>query len=156
VIRAFLHPDGYTVRVDATDAVEGLLDLVATAYAADEQHVGELLRSLAAAVAHHQARTGGPATAEYGLDSAGAARDAAREQARGGLRAVLLGLRRRHRRLALVQRRQTVLLDQLPPVDGLLAVDLTYRTAVQLGERLLALAAQTVAGRHAIELEYET
>jgi len=155
MIRAFLHPDGYTVRLDVTDAAEGLLDLVALAYADDEQYIGTLLRDLAAAASHHQVRRSDPATTDYGLDSAGAARDAARETARSGLRTALLRLRRRRRRLALVQQRQAALLDQLPPLDGLLAVDLSYRTAVELGDRLRALAAQTVAGRRAIELECE-
>ncbi|MFJ2575986.1 hypothetical protein [Kitasatospora aureofaciens] len=156
MIRAYLHPDGHTVRLDATDAAVHLLDLVALAYAEDEQHVGELLRALAAAAGHCRARRLDPAATDYGLDSAGAALDAAREDARGGLRAALLRVGRRRRRVALVQRRQSALLDQLPPLDGLLAVDLSYRVAVELGERLRGLAAQTVAGRRALELECET
>ncbi|MDH6123419.1 hypothetical protein [Kitasatospora sp. GP82] len=155
MIRAYLHPDGYTVRLDATDAAEHLLDLVALAFAEDGQHVGKLLRTLAAAAQHHQARRADPSTTDYGLDSAGAARDTARDAARHGLRSALLRLRRRGRRLALVQQRQAALLDQLPPLDGLLAVDLSHRTATALGDRLRALAAQTVAGRRAIELEHE-
>ncbi|MET8627952.1 hypothetical protein ABZW30_30135 [Kitasatospora sp. NPDC004669] len=156
MIRAFLHPDGHTVRLDATDAAERLLDLVAVAYVDDEQHVGELLRALAAAASRHQARQANPAAAEYDVESAAAARDAARERARRGLRLTLSRMRRRRPWSALVQRRQAALLDQLPPLDGLLAVDLSYRVAVELGERLRGLAAQTVAGRHALELECET
>ncbi|MFE6489777.1 hypothetical protein ACFVGN_43550, partial [Streptomyces sp. NPDC057757] len=144
---------GYTVRLDVTDAAERLLDLVAVAYVDDEQHVGELLRALAAATGRHQARRTNPAAVEYDVDSAAAARDAAREDARRGLRLTLSRMRRRRPWSALVQRRQAALLDQLPPLDGLLAVDLSYRTAVELGDRLRSLAAQTVAGRRLVAIE---
>ncbi|WP_030271231.1 hypothetical protein [Streptomyces sp. NRRL B-24484] len=155
MIRAELHPDGYTVRLDVTDGAERLLDLVALAFAADEQLVGERLRELAIAAAHHRARALDPHGSDYGLDWAGAALDASRDRARAGVRSALLRWAVRRRRAAVMRRRRAELVDLLPAGDGLLAADLSYRAAVGLGEQLQQLAARTVAGRRHIELEYE-
>ncbi|GAA2137888.1 hypothetical protein GCM10009760_18770 [Kitasatospora kazusensis] len=140
MIRAHLHPDRHTVRVDATDAAERLLDAVALAFAADEQGVAVLLRELAEAADRHRSRRGDPRATEYGRESAAAALDAVRDDARHGIRQTL-------------ERRRADLLDTLPAVGGLLAADLTWRTSVALADQLRALAAQTVAGRRVIELE---
>lgn len=153
MIRAFLHPDGYTVRLDATDAAEYLLDLVAVAFVDDEQLVGEQLRTLATAVAHRSAAGQRPEASEYEVDAAATAIDAVREGARRSIRSVVLRWRRRERRVAAIGRRRAALLDVLPQADGLLVADLTYRRAVELGEQLQQCAALTVAGRHAIKLE---
>ena len=142
MIRAHLHPDRHTVRLDATDAAERLLDTVALAFVADKQGVAVLLRELAEAVDHHRSRRGDPRATEYGRESAAAALDAFRDDARHGIRQT-------------VERRRADLLEALPAVDGLLAVDLTWRTSVALAGQLRALAAQTVAGRRSIELESE-
>ncbi|MFJ1708548.1 hypothetical protein [Kitasatospora sp. NPDC088346] len=155
MIRASLHADGYTVRLDVTDAAELLLDQVARAYATDGQLVGELLRSLAVAADHHRSRTLDPTATDYGRDWSGAALDAARDRARRGMRAALLRWSYRRRRAAVVRRLRAELLDVLPAADGLLGADLSYRTAVELGEQLQQLAARTVAGRRSIELECE-
>ncbi|SDT69604.1 hypothetical protein SAMN05216371_3833 [Streptomyces sp. TLI_053] len=155
MIRAELHPDGYTVRLDITDGAERLLDRVALAYAADEQLVGELLRELAAAADHHRARKTDPRADDVALDWSGAALDAARARARAGVRGALLRWAHRRRRGAVLLRRRAALVDELPGPDGLLAADLSYRAAAKLGRRLQQLAERTVAGRHLIELEYD-
>ncbi|AUG78073.1 hypothetical protein CFP65_3272 [Kitasatospora sp. MMS16-BH015] len=142
MIRAHLHPDRHTVRLDATDAAERLLDTVALAFAADEQGVADLLRELAEAADHHRARRGDPRATEHGRESAAAALDAYRDDTRQGIRHT-------------VERRRADLLDTLPATCGLLAADLTWRTSLALADQLRALAAQTVAGSRAIELESE-
>ncbi|MEU6237438.1 hypothetical protein [Kitasatospora sp. NPDC047058] len=155
MIRAELHPDGYTVRLDITDGAERLLDRVALAYAADEQLVGELLRDLAAAADHHRARKADQRADDVALDWSGAALDAARTRARAGVRAALLRWTHRRRRGGALLRRRAAVVDELPGRDGLLAVDLSYRAAAELGRQLQQLAERTVAGRHLIELECE-
>jgi hypothetical protein len=143
VIRAYLHPDRHTVRLDATDAAERLLDVVALAFVADERAVAELLRELAAAADHHRARRLNPRAADVGRDEAAAALDAFRDDTVRGVRQTLL-------------RRRIDLTEVLPAVEGVLAVDLTWRTAADLADRLLDLSSRTVAGRrHIVELECE-
>ncbi|WP_035799894.1 hypothetical protein [Kitasatospora mediocidica] len=143
MIRAHLHPDRHTVRLDATDAAERLLDVVALAFVADEQGIGDLLRELAGAADRHRSARTDPRASDYERDYAAAALDAFREDARGGIRRTL-------------EQRRTDLVKALPAIDGLLAVDLTWRSAVTLADRLRDLAARTVAGRRSIELECET
>ncbi|MEV7777823.1 hypothetical protein [Kitasatospora sp. NPDC088351] len=153
MIRAELHPDGYTVRLDLTDGAERLLDLVALAFVADELLVGERLRELAAAADHHRARKTDPRADDVALDWSVAALDASRARARAGVRGALLRWAHRRRRTGVLRRRRAALVDELPR-DGLLAADLSYRAAAELGRQLQQLAERTVAGRHLIELEY--
>ncbi|WP_405018150.1 hypothetical protein OHV05_15285 [Kitasatospora sp. NBC_00070] len=138
MIRAHLHPDRHTVRLDVTDAAERLLDEVALAFVDDEQHVAALLRELAAAAGHSRSRAADPDAPDHVVDHARAAHDAVRDRARRGLRAALA-------------RARSGVADLLPALDGLLAVDLPYRRALQLGEQLGDLALDTVAGRRAAE-----
>lgn len=153
MIRADLHPDGYTVRLDITDGAERLLDRVALAYAADEQLVGELLRELAAAAAHHRTRKADPRTTDVALDCFSAALDAARARTRAGVRGALLRWAHRRRRAGVLRRSRAALVDELPAPDGLLVADLSYRAAAELGRQLQQLAERTVAGRHLLDLE---
>jgi hypothetical protein len=131
------------VRLDATDAAERLLDAVALAFAADEQGIADLLRELAGAADRHRSRKSDPRASDYDREYAAAALDAFREDARRGVRQG-------------IEQRRADLVEELPAIDGLLAVDLTWHSAVTLADRLRDLAARTVAGRRAIELEYET
>ncbi|MFE7638330.1 hypothetical protein ACFU7Z_30215 [Kitasatospora sp. NPDC057518] len=153
MIRADLHPDGYTVRLDITDGAERLLDRVALAYAADEQLVGALLRELAAAAGHHRARRSDPRGDDVALDWSGAALDSARARTRAGVRGALLRWAHRPRRGGALLRRRAALVDELPAPNGLLAADLSYRAAAELSRQLQQLAERTVAGRHLLELE---
>ncbi|GLW53946.1 hypothetical protein [Kitasatospora phosalacinea] len=138
MIRAHLHPDRHTVRLDVTDAAERLLDEVAVAFVEDEQHVAALLRELAAAAGHARSRAADPDAPDHVVDHARGARDAVRERIRRSLRASL-------------HRARSGVAGLLPALDELLAVDLTYRRALDLGEQLGELALETVAGRRAAE-----